>query len=136
MRVSTKQLVVIGAAALACAAGGVVAVASTTTDHTDAREPASGVDHHPGAEEEEEHEATVAHAGAATGSCGVERWAVKTGTDPDASKINTTPQPVTIAQLTGLPAPSSLPADSRVSPTETTEYQVSATLKEYKLESD
>ncbi len=37
--------------------------------------------------DEEEREATVAHPGATTGSCGVERWSVKTGTDADAGKI-------------------------------------------------
>ena len=66
------------------------------TDHRKVR-PADGVDPDVDAEgqavrenpsgDEEEREATVAHPGAATGSCGVERWSVKTGTDADAGKI-------------------------------------------------
>jgi hypothetical protein len=85
----------------------------------------------------EEREATVAHAAALTGSCGVERWSVKTGTDADAGQINTSSStPTTISALTTLPQPSSLPANNRLAPTETTEFQVRATLDEFKLESD
>jgi hypothetical protein len=87
--------------------------------------------------DEEEREAVVAHLNSATGSCGVERWSVKTGTDADASKINlqsTTSS--TISHLTSLAAPGTLPANNRVQPTETTVFQLSATLVEYKLESD
>jgi hypothetical protein len=71
------------------------------------------------------------------GSCGVERWSVKTGTDADASLINlqSTTQ-TTIAALTALPAPTALPANNRIQPTETTVFQLQATLTEYKLESD
>jgi hypothetical protein len=87
--------------------------------------------------DEEEREATVAHPGATTGSCGVERWSVKTGTDADAGKItvgSTTSS--TISYLAGLSAPGSLPANNRIAPTETTVYQLQVTLVEYKLESD
>src|SRR5437870_5217018 len=72
-----------------------------------------------------------------TGSCGVERWSVKTGTDADAGLINlqSTSQ-TTIASLDAIPAPSSLPSNNRVAPTETTVYQLQATLTEYKLEAD
>jgi len=71
------------------------------------------------------------------GSCGVERWSVKTGTDADAGLINlqSTTQ-TTIASLTSLPAPSTLPANNRIQPTETTVFQLHATLTEYKLELD
>ena len=71
------------------------------------------------------------------GQCGLERWSVKTGTDADASLINlqSTTQ-TTIASLTLLPAPSSLPANNRIQPTETTVFQLNATLTEYKLEAD
>ena len=74
---------------------------------------------------------------ALNGSCGVERWSVKTGTDADASLINlqSTSQ-TTIASLISLPAPSTLPANNRVQPTETTVFQVQAMLTEYKLEAD
>ena len=71
------------------------------------------------------------------GFCGVERWSVKTGTDADASLINlqSTTQ-TTIATLDALPAPSTLPANNRIQPTETTIFQLHATLVEYKLEAD
>ncbi|MBV9711587.1 MAG: hypothetical protein JO011_11840, partial [Ktedonobacteraceae bacterium] len=44
--------------------------------------------------------------------------------------------PTTIATLTSLKAPSNLPANKRVQPTETTVFQLHDTLTEYKLESD
>jgi hypothetical protein len=74
---------------------------------------------------------------ALNGSCGVERWSVKTGTDADAGLINlqSTTQ-TTIASLDSLPAPATLPTNNRIQPTETTVYQLNATLTEYKLESD
>jgi hypothetical protein len=85
----------------------------------------------------EEHEEVVTHAGALTGSCGVERWSVKTGTDADAGSINlqSTSQ-TTIAALGAIPAQSNLPANNRVKPTETTVYRLQATLTQYKLEAD
>jgi hypothetical protein len=74
---------------------------------------------------------------ALNGSCGVERWSVKTGTDADAGLINlqSTTQ-TTIASLISLPAPGALPANNRVQPTEITVFQLQATLTEYKLEPD
>jgi len=74
---------------------------------------------------------------ALNGSCGVERWSVKTGVDADAGLINlqSTTQ-TTITSLISLPAPATLPANNRVQPTETTVFQLQATLTEYKLESD
>jgi hypothetical protein len=74
---------------------------------------------------------------ALNGSCGVERWPVKTGTDADAGLINlqSTTQ-TTIAALSSLPAPTTLPANNRIQPTETTVFQLDATLTEYKLEPD
>src|SRR5712692_287373 len=74
---------------------------------------------------------------ALNGSCGVERWSVKTGTDADAGLINLQSRTqTTIASLTSLSAPTTLPANNRIQPTETTVFQVHATLTEYKLESD
>ena len=74
---------------------------------------------------------------AVNGSCGVERWSVKTGTDADAGLINLqSTTPTTIASLISLPAPTTLPSNNRIQPTETTVFQVSATLVEYKLEAD
>jgi hypothetical protein len=88
-----------------------------------------------GAGEEEENEPVVANPAATTASCGVERWAVKT--DADAGKIDLqSTTPTTIASLRALKAPSSLPANNRVAPTETTVFRVQATLTEYKLEDD
>src|SRR5438270_1679300 len=69
--------------------------------------------------------------------CGVERWSVKTGTDPDAGLVNlNSSTSTTIASLRAVPAPSPIPANNRVAPTETTEWVLNATLTQYKLESD
>lgn len=71
------------------------------------------------------------------GSCGVERWSVKTGTDADAGLINLQPPTqTTIASLDALPAPTNLLPSNRIQPTETTVFQLQATLTEYKLEAD
>lgn len=88
----------------------------------------------PDAEETED----VAHSPySTTGSCGVERWSVKTGTDADKSLITlSSVTSTTIASLISRTAPSTLPANNRVRPTETTVFRVSATLKEFKLEAD
>jgi hypothetical protein len=73
----------------------------------------------------------------AGGACGVERWSVKTGTDADASAIDLAHVvPTTIANLTGLPKPASLPSNNRIAPTETTVYSITATLTLYKHETD
>ena len=72
---------------------------------------------------------------AATG-CGVERWAIKTGTDAEAKAISlTAPTAVTIAALRAKAKPSSYPS-SRIGPVEKTLYQLDATLTKYKAESD
>ena len=69
--------------------------------------------------------------------CGTERWSVKTGTDTDVSKINlTTPTGTTIAIMRSWPAQSSPPANNRIIPYETTLWVVTATLVEFKKESD
>jgi hypothetical protein len=70
-------------------------------------------------------------------ACGVERWSVKTGTDHDASKVNTKGTiPTTIIHLRSLPAPSSPPLKSRVKPTELSVFQITGTLLRIKQESD
>jgi hypothetical protein len=85
----------------------------------------------------EEVEQVVAGPNSSTGSCGVERWSVKTGTDADAGLINlASTTSSTIASLGALPAPSSLPSNNRVQPTETTLFRIGATLTEFKLEAD
>jgi hypothetical protein len=69
--------------------------------------------------------------------CGVERWSVKTGTDPDAGKVNLSSSTnTTITSMRAIPAPSPIPSNNRVAPTETTQWVINATLTEYKLESD
>ncbi len=85
----------------------------------------------------EEHEEVTANHLAVTGSCGVERWAVKTGTDADVGLINLqSSTATTIASLGALTVPGTLPANNRVQPTETTVFRLSATLVEFKLEAD
>lgn len=86
---------------------------------------------------EADHESLKAQPMSSTGSCGVERWSVKTGTDADVGLVNLqSTTPTTIANLTSLTAPSNLPANNRIQPTETTVYQIQGTLTQYKLESD
>ncbi|HXT63145.1 MAG TPA: hypothetical protein VN696_08925 [Pyrinomonadaceae bacterium] len=64
--------------------------------------------------------------------CGVERWAVKTGTDADAGLVNlNSTSATTIANLTSLARPSSLPDNGRIAPTERTVWVINATLREY-----
>jgi hypothetical protein len=75
---------------------------------------------------------TPAHNG---GSCGTERWSIKTGTDSGASSISLVPQSSTIAKLVALPAV--IPTSGRESPTEDTVWELKdVTLTELKLESD
>lgn len=70
----------------------------------------------------------------ATG-CGVERWAVKTLTDPGATRVAPAPQDATIAGLGGI-APPQDPTD-RVAPTETTVFRLSdVQLTAFKQEDD
>lgn len=70
-------------------------------------------------------------------ACGVERWSVKTGADPDAASIDRTRVvSTTVEELNALPKPASLPDNSRISPTETTVYSVTATITVYKREDD
>jgi len=69
--------------------------------------------------------------------CGVERWSVKTGTDPQApsvplgSWISTT-----IYNMQQSVRPASLPSNGRVSPRETNQYRITGTLTKYKRETD
>lgn len=122
-----RRLLTIGAAVVAVTAAGVALTVSTGF---------AGLRHGPKADEEET-EQLVVHPYTTTGSCGVERWSVKTGTDADVGLINlNSTTPTTISYLAGLPAPSTLPANNRVQPTETTVFQINATLTEYKLEAD
>jgi len=68
----------------------------------------------------------------ASAQCGVERWSVKTGTDPDAYLVNLGSQtPTTVANLRAIGAPGSIPDNQRIQPTETTIWVVNATLTKY-----
>ena len=71
-------------------------------------------------------------------TCGVERWSVKTGTDPDAGLVNLNNfTHSTIADLGIIPAPIDPPGpplNARVVPTETTAYVLNGTLTFYKKE--
>lgn len=79
----------------------------------------------------------MAPSGLQAQSCGVERWSVKTGTDPDAGLVNlSSTSPNSVVTMRGWPAPSPIPADNRVSPYETTVWVLDVTLVEYKLEND
>lgn len=70
-------------------------------------------------------------------ACGVERWSVKTGTDPQApSVVLSTYVSSTIYNFHQSTRPSSLPANGRVSPRETTQYRLSGTLTKYVREAD
>ena len=73
-------------------------------------------------------------------TCGVERWSVKTGTDPDASLVDlNNPTPTTIAFLRSFAAPADPPGpplNARVAPAETTVWVVNATMTLYKKETD
>ncbi len=75
------------------------------------------------------------HAGFYSASgCGVERWSVKTMTDPGANQVNLTPQVTSIADLVSITPPIG-PTD-RVGPTETQAFKLSGTLTIIKEESD
>src|SRR5262245_17761916 len=79
----------------------------------------------------------IAGLQALTAQCGVERWSVKTGTDPNAGQVNLgSSSSTSIAHLRSLAAPNPIPSNSRVSPTETTQWVINGTLTKYKLEGD
>jgi hypothetical protein len=68
--------------------------------------------------------------------CGVERWSVKTGTDPQAASVSLAPVDSTIAALAALPGSANPPPNSRIAPTELTTFRLHATLVEFKAEGD
>jgi len=69
--------------------------------------------------------------------CGVERWSIKTGTDSGASSINLGSYvSTTIYNMLQSAHPATLPANSRIAPRETTQYQLSGTLTKYAKEGD
>jgi hypothetical protein len=72
----------------------------------------------------------------AFGRCGVERWAVKTLSDPDAAAVDLAAKRATVAGLNALPAPALPEDDTTRLPNERQTFRVIATLVKYKLESD
>jgi hypothetical protein len=80
---------------------------------------------------------TCAVDGPAPRGCGVERWSVKTGSDPDAALVDlTSATPTSIASLRTFPYPNSMPSNGRVAPAETTQWVIHGTLTKYKIEDD
>jgi hypothetical protein len=70
-------------------------------------------------------------------ACGVERWSVKTGTDPQAPSVALGSYvSSTIYNFHQSVRPASLPSNGRVAPRETTQYRLSGTLTKYVRESD
>src|SRR5215470_11040383 len=69
--------------------------------------------------------------------CGVERWSVKTGTDPDAGLVNlNSSTSTTVANMRAFTTPNPIPTNNRVSPAEPTVWVINATLTLFKLGSD
>ena len=98
---------------------------------------AFALDQFHGVDPDAEHEALIANIYASSGSCGVERWSVKTGTDADVGSVNlSATQSNNIVTLRGWTAPNPIPPNNRVAPYETTVWVLDATLTEYKLEND
>jgi hypothetical protein len=86
---------------------------------------------------DDEHEELIATPNASSGSCGVERWSVKTGTDADIGNVNLSSTSAnTIVTMRSWTAPNPIPPNNRVSPYETTDWVINATLTQYKLETD
>jgi hypothetical protein len=74
----------------------------------------------------------AAARGSSCGSGG--SWPVKVGTDAQATEVNLTPTPVTVAQLAGMPLPARI--KHRVSPAEFTVYTITATVTKIYKEHD
>jgi hypothetical protein len=68
--------------------------------------------------------------------CGVERWSVKTLTDAQHGAIIRTPVVSSVRELRGLPKPWSLPATTRLAPTELRTFTIRALIVGWKRESD
>jgi RyR domain len=66
-------------------------------------------------------------------ACGKERWNIKTLTDPEATRVNLSPQPAAVADLIDLPAP--VQPISRVAQ-EFNTYQLTGTITFAKREAD
>jgi hypothetical protein len=73
---------------------------------------------------------------AKTSTCGVERWAVKTLSDPRERLVNYKPKDTSVKKLRKNPAPDVGPNTPRIKGVEMTTYRVRAKLRLMKLEDD
>jgi hypothetical protein len=80
-------------------------------------------------------DAESTHSMASGQSCGKERWEVKTLTDPEASQVDLTPRPTTVADLVAAPVPANSDGPRTIG-LETETFQVTAMLTGYKQEAD
>ncbi len=71
-----------------------------------------------------------------TAQCGVERWSVKTLTDPRAGQVNLAPKSATVEELAALTAPDGFSRNAERLDLELQTYTVVATLVEFKQETD
>jgi len=69
-------------------------------------------------------------------SCPVERGPVKTGSDSSRYRVTATVTATTVAYLGSRPKPSSLPSSSRLAPHKLKTWRLTATLTQYRIESD
>ena len=70
-------------------------------------------------------------------ACGVERWSVKVGTDPDAWQVDpTNPVWTSVSEMNTFPRPSTIPASRRADSVEMTTWVVYATLTQYRRDPD
>jgi hypothetical protein len=69
-------------------------------------------------------------------TCGVERWAVKTLSDPKVGDVNFTPHDTSIGLLRAKPDPHTKSSTPRIDGVETTTFRVKARLIEFKREDD
>lgn len=68
--------------------------------------------------------------------CGVERWKVKTLTDPNHAQVNFTAKATSVFWLVRRDTPSQLPEEDRLAPIETQVFSVKARLVGFKKEDD
>jgi hypothetical protein len=69
-------------------------------------------------------------------ACGVERWPVKTLSDPKVGDVNFTPHDTSVGRLRNKPDPHTKSSTPRIEGVETTTYRVKARLIEFKREDD
>jgi hypothetical protein len=80
---------------------------------------------------------TTPVSGDPTRRCGVERWSVKTGTDPDAQFVDlSSVWPVAMSDMVSWLRPGYIPPNNRIDPYEDNLLYIEAFLVQYKLETD